>query len=90
MAGEFLCPVGRSCSHCSILSIPFAVKNGKIDLRALFKDWSILNVNIKEMYFLVALCNDTLIIDPNQGVLQSLLRSYFMDANVDMNFLLLG
>lgn len=43
------------------------------DLRALFENRPIFNVNVKEMYFLIFLSDDTLIINPNQGVLESLL-----------------
>lgn len=73
MAEESLCPVGHSCSHCSALGIPYTVRIEKIDLRALFENWSIFNVNVKEMYFLIVLGDDTLIVDPNQAVLESLL-----------------
>lgn len=73
MAEESLCPVGRSCSHCSTLGISYTVRIENIDLRALFENWSIFNVNVKEMYFLIVLGDDTLIVDPNQAVLESLL-----------------
>lgn len=56
----------------------------RINLRALLEDRPIFDVYIKQMYLLVALSNNTIIINPDQSILDFAVGRRFMDANVDM------
>lgn len=56
----------------------------RINLRALLEDRPIFDVYIKQMYLLVALSNNTIIINPDQNILDFAVGRRFMDANVDM------
>lgn len=63
---------------------------GDYHLRAFLKHRSAFDINIKEVDFLVSLCNIALLIDPYESILYSATLGRLMNPNVDMKICLLS
>lgn len=84
--GRILCPGSTFLNpQCQVYVQRLSMRY--IDSLALLQYRAILDFNVEQVNFLVILGNGALIINPDQGVLEPMLRSYLMYANIYMHTL---